>query len=66
MDPKNLEMITKYLKFIGADGIVEHLIDLNKILTAEKRSGASTSEILAYQNMGFQLIHDGITQRGLK
>ena len=66
MDPKNLEMITKYLKFIGADGIVEHLIDLSKILTAEKRSGASTDELLAYQNIGFQLIFDGITQRELR
>ena len=66
MDPKNLEMIAKYLKFIGADGIVEHLIDLSKILATEKRSGASTDELLAYRNMGFQLIFDGITQRGLK
>ena len=63
MDPKNLEMITKYLKFIGADGIVEHLIDLSKILTAEKRSGASTDELLAYQNIGFQLIFDGMKKK---
>ena len=68
-----LKMITKYLKFIGeperykkADGIVEHFIDLNKILTAEKRSGASTDELLAYQNIGFQLIFDGVTQRELR
>ena len=68
-----LKIITKYLKFIGeplhfkkADGIVEHFIDLNNILTREKRSGASTNDLLAYQNVGFQLIHDGITQRELR
>ena len=66
MDPEILKMIPKYFKFIGEDGIVEHFIDLNKILTAEKRSGASTDELLAYQNIGFQLIHDGITQRELR
>ena len=66
MDPEILKMFEKYLKFIRADGIVEHFIDLSKILTAEKRSGASTDELLAYQNIGFQLIFDGITQRGLK
>ena len=68
-----LRLITKYLRFIGepthykrADGIVEHFIDLSKILTSEKRSGASTDELLAYQNIGFQLIFDGITQRELR
>ena len=68
-----LKSITKYLKFIGepnhfkkADGIVEHFIDLNKILAAEKRSGASTDELLAFQNIGFQLIFDGVTQRDLR
>ena len=66
MDPEILKMIPKYFKFIGADGIVEHFIDLSKILTTKKRSGASTDELLAYQNIGFQLIFDGITQRGLK
>ena len=66
MDPKILKMIPKYFKFIGADGIVEHFIDLSKILTTEKRSGASTDELLAYQNIGFQLIFDGVTQRELR
>ena len=68
-----LKLITKYLKFIGepnqfkkADRIVEHFIDLSKILAAEKRNGASTDELLAYQNIGFQLIHDGLTQRELR
>ena len=68
-----LKSITKYLKFIGepnhfkkADGIVEHFIDLNKIVAAEKRSGASTDELLAFQNIGFQLIFDGVTQRDLR
>ena len=68
-----LKSITKYLKFIGepnhfkkADRIVEHFIDLNKIIAAEKRSGASTDELLAFQNIGFQLIFDGVTQRELR
>jgi len=59
------KLITEYLKFIGepnqfkkADRIVEPFIDLSKILAAEKRNGASTDELLAYQNIGFQLIHD--------
>ena len=63
MDPEILKMIERYLKFIGADGIVEHFIDLSKILTAEKRSGASTDELLAYQNIGFQLIFDGMKKK---
>tara|TARA_Y100001936_G_scaffold253283_1_gene317046 strand:+ start:4823 stop:5992 length:1170 start_codon:yes stop_codon:yes gene_type:complete len=68
-----LKLITKYLKFIGepnhfkkADRIVEHFIDLSKILATQKRSGASPDELLAYQNIGFQLIHDGVTQRELR
>jgi len=68
-----LKSITKYLKFIDepnhfkkADRIVEHFIDLNKIIAAEKRSGASTDELLAFQNIGFQLIFDGVTQRELR
>jgi len=28
--------------------------------------GTSTDELLAYQNIGFQLIHDGVTQRDLR
>ena len=68
-----LKLIVKYLKFIGepnhfkkADRIVEHFIDLSKIIASEKRMGASTDELLAYQNIGFQLIHDGVTQRDLR
>tara|TARA_Y100001936_G_C16062231_1_gene664826 strand:+ start:75 stop:1244 length:1170 start_codon:yes stop_codon:yes gene_type:complete len=68
-----LKLIEKYLKFIGeenhykkADGIVEHFYDLNNILVKEKRAGASIDEQLAYQNIGFQLISDGITQRELR
>ena len=68
-----LKLIVKYLKFIGepnhfkkADRIVEHFIDLNKIIAAEKRKGAAISELSAYQNIGFQLIHDGVTQRDLR
>ena len=68
-----LRLIVKYLKFIGApnhfkkaDRIVEHFIDLNNILKREKRNGASVSDIFSYQNIGFQLIHDGITQRELR
>ena len=63
MDPEILKMIPKYFKFIGADGIVEHFIDLSKILTAEKRSGASTDELLAYQNIGFHLIFDDMKKK---
>jgi len=68
-----LKLIEKYLKFIGeeshykkADGIVEHFYDLNNIIGKEKRAGASIDEQLAYQNIGFQLISDGITQRELR
>ena len=68
-----LKLIVKYLKFIGeenrfkkADRIVEHFIDLNNILKREKRFGASISEVISYQNIGFQLIHDGVTQRELR
>jgi hypothetical protein len=68
-----LKLIVKYLKFIGepnhfkkADGIVEHFIDLNKVMGVEKRKGATFDELLAYQNIGFQLIHDGVTQRDLR
>ena len=68
-----LKLIVKYLKFIGepnhfkkADRIVEHFIDLNKIIGTEKRKGATFDALNAYQNIGFQLIHDGVTQRDLR
>jgi len=68
-----LKLIVRYLKFIGeenhfkkADRIVEHFIDLNNVLNREKKNGASISEILSYQNIGFQLIHDGVSQRQLR
>lgn len=68
-----LKLIVKYLKFIGsenhfkkADGVVEHFIDLNNILKREVRNGASLTEMMSYQNIGFQLIFDGITQRELR
>lgn len=68
-----LKLIYKYLNFIGepnhfkkADGVVEHFIDLNNIIVGEKRRGASTNDLLAYQNIGFQLICDGVTQRDLR
>lgn len=68
-----LKLIVKYLKFIDsenhfkkADGVVEHFIDLNNILKREVRNGASITEMKSYQNIGFQLILDGITQRELR
>jgi len=68
-----LKLIVRYLKFIGAenrfkqaDGIVEHFIDLNTILKRLKREGGSFTEMMAYQNIGFQLICDGVTQRELR
>lgn len=68
-----LKLIIKYLKFIGeenrfkkADRIVEHFIDLNNILKHEQKKNTSINEILSYQNIGFQLIYDGVTQRQLR
>jgi hypothetical protein len=68
-----LKLIVKYLKFIDcenrftkADGIVEHFIDLNNILKREKRNGATLSDLMSYQTIGFQLICDGINQRDLR
>ena len=63
MDPEILKMIPKYFKFIGAYEIVEHFIDLNKNLTTKKRSGASTDELLAYQNISFHLIFDDMKKK---
>ncbi|MBT4327855.1 MAG: hypothetical protein HOD60_13275, partial [Candidatus Nitrosopelagicus sp.] len=68
-----LKLIVIYLKFIGsenhfmkANGIVEHFIDLNNILKREKNNGATLNEIMSYQNIGFQLICDGIHHKELR
>jgi hypothetical protein len=68
-----LKLIIKYLKFIEcenyykkADGIVEHFIDLNNFLKQEKKEGGTLNELISYQNIGFQLICDGISQRDLR
>ena len=49
-------------KMISMEHYIEYFVDLEKILTVEKRNGASIDELLASQKIGFQIIHDGMRQ----
>ena len=70
---EQLKLITEYLMFIGEPGIFnrvkgvhEHFIDLRTALNSFKRQGASPDELTSAKLIGFQLIHDGVTQRDLR
>jgi len=68
-----LALVVLYLDFIGernnfkkAERITEHFIDLRNIIEHEKRINPNPNEITKIKRIGFQLIHDGIDQRGLR
>jgi len=70
---EQLKLIQEYLIFIGEMGIfsrvkklAEHFIDLRNILNGFKTHGATPDEIVAAKHIGFQLIHDGVTERELR
>ena len=70
---EQLKLIQEYLRFIGEIGIfsrvkklAEHFIDLRNILSGFKTHGATPDEIVAAKHIGFQLIHDGVTERELR
>lgn len=70
---EQLKLISQYLQFIGepgvfnrAKGIHEHFIDLRNILNSIRKRDSSPDEQIAVKRIGFQLIHDGVTQRELR
>jgi len=70
---EQLKLINKYTKFIGeegnfklAEGVNEHFIDLRSIISKAKKSGFSPEKLAAIEQIGFQLIHDGVSQRELR
>ena len=71
---ERLDLMRKYLKayydddedFTPIEGYNEHFIDLQDIILNAKRNNKKIDELLAYQNIVFQLIHDGIPQRDLR
>lgn len=70
---EQLKLINKYTKFIGdegnfklAEGVNEHFIDLRSILSKAKKGGFHPEKLAAIEQIGFQLIHDGVPQRELR
>lgn len=70
---EQLKLIVEYLNFIGEPGIFnrvkgvhEHFIDLRNILAAFRKQGAIPEEVVNAKHIGFQLIHDGVTQREIR
>ena len=70
---EQLKLITEYLNFIGergvfnkAKGIHEHFTDLRNILNNLRKIDTNPNEIVNVKNIGFQLIHDGVTQREIR
>ena len=68
-----LSLVVLYLDFIGerynfkkAERITEHFIDLRNIIELEKKINPNPTTITKIKRIGFQLIHDGIDQRGLR
>lgn len=68
-----LALVVLYLDFIGernnfkkAERITEHFIDLRNIIELEKKINPNPTTITQIKRVGFQLIHDGIDQRGLR
>ena len=68
-----LALVVLYLDFIGernnfkkAERITEHFIDLRNIIELEKKINPNPTTITKIKRIGFQLIHDGIDQRGLR
>ena len=68
-----LKLITRYLKYIGepnrfklVDRMVEHFIDLHKVLKSLEKNGATRLELDKVRDYGFQVTHDGITQFDLR
>ncbi len=52
--------------FNRAKGIHEHFIDLQNVINAFKKLGATPIELVNAKRIGFQLIHDGVPQREIR
>ena len=68
-----LGLIVLYLDFIGernnfkkAERITEHFIDLRNIIEIERKNNPDPDNLTKIKKIGFQLIHDGLDQRGLR
>ena len=68
-----LALIILYLDFIGernnfkkAERNTEHFIDLKNIIEVERKNNPDPDVLTLIKRAGFQLIHDGIDQRGLR
>ena len=68
-----LGLIVLYLDFIGernnfkkAERITEHFIDLRNIIEIERKNNPDPDNLTQIKKIGFQLIHDGLDQRGLR
>jgi hypothetical protein len=68
-----LALVILYLDFIGernnfkkAERITEHFIDLRNIIEIERKNNSGPNVLTLIKRIGFQLIHDGIDQRGLR
>jgi hypothetical protein len=68
-----LALVVLYLDFIGernnfkkAERITEHFIDLRNIIEIERKNNPDPDNLTKIKKIGFQLIHDGIDQRGLR
>ena len=68
-----LRLIELYLDWLdepeqykNVERVHEHFLDLKSILDKSKKDGYNDEEQVALQNIGFQLIHDGVAQRELR
>lgn len=68
-----LKLVTRYLKYIGEPGrfkkvdrMVEHFIDLHRVLKTLEKNGSSKLELDRVRDYAFQASFDGISQFDLR